>query len=198
MKSLILAVALLAGSACGAWAQGASGAPPELIKTCESCHGPGGNGDTPSTPRLNGQLSAYIVNRLRELSDLTRNSMHATLAMHDIAQMKDSLKAEVADYFSHQPPTPAQPQPGKLAAMGERLYANGDSADQIPPCQSCHGAHAEGQGMAPRLAGQHRDYLKTQLWDFNFVMRENATMHPNAMKLSADQIDALVAYLGSD
>lgn len=199
MKYSIFAATLLIGASLGTpvLAQDAA-APPDLIKTCEGCHGPGGNGTTPSTPRLNGQLSAYIVNRLRELTDLTRNSMHATLAMHDIAKMKDSLRASLANYFAAQQPTPAQPQPGKLGQLGARLYANGDSANQVPACQSCHGAHAEGQGMAPRLAGQHRDYLKTQLWDFNLVMRENATMHPNAMKLSADQIDALVAYLGSD
>lgn len=198
MKSAILAMALLAGSACGAWAQGVVSTPPDLIKTCEGCHGPGGNGTTPSTPRLNGQTADYIVNRLHELADLTRNSVHATMAMYDIAHMKDSLKAAVADYFSHQPPTPAQPQTGKLASIGANLYTNGDSAAQIPACQSCHGAHGEGMGLAPRLAGQHRDYLKAQLWDFNFVMRENAVMHPNAMKLSADQIDALTAYLGTD
>jgi cytochrome c553 len=199
MKYSILVATLLIGASLGttALAQGA-GAPPDLIKTCEGCHGPSGNGTTPLTPRLNGQLYAYIVNRLQELTDLTSNSPHATIAMYEIAHMKDSLKAAVADYFAHQAPTAAQPQSGKLAAIGARLFANGDPANNVGACQSCHGANAEGQGNAPRLAGQHRDYLKTQLWNFNLAMRENDIMHPVADKLSSDQIDSLVAYLGAD
>jgi len=180
MRHAILAASILAACCTAALAQGTS-VPPGLITTCESCHGPGGNGATPSTPRLNGQLSPYIVNRLQELADLTRNSIHA-----------------VADYFSHQAPTPARPQTGKLAAIGKQLYVSGDSATGIQACQSCHGANAEGQGNVPRLAGQHRDYLKIQLWDFNFATREHTVMNGNAMKLSSDQIDGLVAYLGAD
>lgn len=197
MRHAILAGSILAACCTAAWAQGVS-APPELITTCESCHGPGGNGATPSTPRLNGQLSPYIVNRLQELTDLTRNSIHATLAMYDVAHMKDSLKTAVADYFSHQAPTSARPQSGKLAAIGKALYVSGDPAAGIQACQSCHGANAEGQGNVPRLAGQHRDYLKTQLWNFNFATREHTVMNGNAMKLNPDQIDGLVAYLGAE
>jgi cytochrome c553 len=198
MKYAILAATLLmsAGLASAAVAQ-VSVAPPELIQHCESCHGPGGNGTTVSTPRLNGQLSAYIVHRQYELGDLTQNSPHA-MEMYDVAHMSDSDKAAAADYLSHQPPTAAQPQPGKLGAMGQKLYANGDPANNVPACQSCHGANAEGQGNVPRLAGQHREYLKTQLWGLNFGLRTNSIMGPNAMKLSSDQIDALAAYLGAD
>ena len=197
MRSIVFTAVMLLNLASAAFAQGIS-APPNVIKTCESCHGPGGNGPTPSTPRLNGQLAAYTVNRLRELTDLTRNSVRATMAMHDNAKMNDTLRAAVADYFSRQTPTPAQPQAGKLTAIGQRLYANGDAAIQLPACQSCHGADAEGQGNAPRLAGQHRDYLRAQLWNFNLVMRDNPVMHPNAMKLNSDQIESLVAWLGAD
>jgi len=198
MRHPILAIVLLStGLISPAMAQGTN-APPELITKCESCHGPGGNGTVPSTPRLNGQRASYIVSRLQELTDLTRNSTHATLAMYDIAHMKDSLKAAVADYFSHQAPTAGRPQAGKLAAMGKQLYTSGDPVRGIAACQSCHGANAEGQGNVPRLAGQHREYLKAQLWDFNFATREHAVMNGNAMKLSPDQIDGLVAYMGAD
>lgn len=198
MKYAILAAALFMceGVASTAIAQEAS-TPPDIIKTCESCHGPGGNGTTVSTPRLNGQLSPYILNRLLELRDITQNSPHA-MAMYDIAHLPDSQRATAANYYSHLPPTAAQPQPGKLNTMGQKLFADGDSANGVPACQPCHGANAEGQGNVPRLAGQHRDYLKTQLWGFNFGLRENSIMGPYAMKLSSDQIDALAAYLGAD
>lgn len=171
MKCFILAAALVTATGAAAFAQGLEAAPADTVKTCESCHGVGGNSTTSSTPRLNGQLSAYILNRLRELTDLTRESPHAAMAMHDIAQMKDLLRSELAAYFVRQAPTPAQPQSGKLAAIGARLFANGDSANHIDACQSCHGPNAEGHGNAPRLAGQHRSYLKTQDTALGFQFR---------------------------
>src|SRR6185312_15689650 len=45
------------------------------------------------------------------------------------------------------------------------------------PCQSCHGEHAEGNGVFPRLAGQHADYLKKQLEAFRSSLRESDVMH---------------------
>ena len=197
MRKAILATALLAGFSFPVWAQNA-GVDPGTASRCESCHGEHASGATPSTPRLNGQLAPYIVNRLIELTDATQNSVQATMAMHDLARMSDALRAAIADYFSRQAPTASQPEAGKLAAMGGSLYSNGDASHQLPPCQSCHGARGEGQGAAPRLAGQRREYLKNQLWNFNFVMRESPTMHPVGLRLEADQIDALVAWLGAD
>ncbi len=187
----------LAGSSFHALAQ-AERVDAGLIDTCRGCHAAGGNGTNSSAPRLNGQLAPYIIYRLRELTDLTRNSVQATMAMHDVAHMKENQKTAVAEYFASQPPTAAQPQPGQLAAMGKRLYLNGDPPGQLPACQSCHGAEADGNGNVPRLAGQRREYLRNQLWNFNFVMREHATMNANAIKLNPDQINSLVAYLGAD
>lgn len=199
MKALVLGAALLLDACIGtaALAQEA-GADAGMIRTCESCHGPNGNSIRPLTPRLNGQAAGYIVNRLRELTDLTQNSFRATMAMHDTAAMKDSDRTALAGYFSRQAPTPAKPQAGKIAMAGRHLYENGDPARNLPACQSCHGANGEGGGTSPRLSGQRRDYLKAQLWDFNFAQRENAVMHPVGLKLEADEIDALAAWLGAD
>ena len=195
MKKGFLAGILLTSFCFPAWSQTVDKA---ATNKCESCHGAGAVGSTPSTPRLNGQLAPYIATRLVELTDLTRNSVQATMAMHDIARMSDALRGAVADHFARQAPTAAVPQAGKLAAAGEQLYRNGDPANQVPACQSCHGSGGEGQGNAPRLAGQRREYLRNQLWNFNFVMRENAVMHPVGAKLNPDQIGALVAWLGAD
>jgi cytochrome c553 len=158
---------------------------------------PGWQRTTVLTPRLNGQLSAYIVHRLYELDNLTPNSPHA-MAIYDIAHISDSDKTAAANYLSYQTPTAAQPQAGKLGEMGQKLNANGDPTNNLPACQSCHGANAEGQREVPHFAGLHREYLKTQLWGLNFGLHANSIMGPSAMNLSSDQIDALVAYLGAD
>ncbi len=65
-------------------------------------------------------------------------------------------------------------------------------------CQQCHGPRAEGHDATPRLAGQHADYLKNQLWNFSLRMRENNLMHPNTKMLSESEINALVSYLARE
>ena len=172
--------------------------PLRQIKACENCHGARGDSTDPYTPRLNGQSTAYLLNRLRELTDFVKETPHATNAMFDHAHATEHLGLQIADYFAHQIPTAAQPQPGKLADMGAHLVADGDPADHVQACQSCHGAGADGLGAAPRLAGQHKKYLETQLWDLFLNLRQNSTMHPTAGRLSADQIHALTAYLSAN
>lgn len=184
---------------CSVMAQGTSVVSPDTIKTCESCHGPGGNSTVSSTPRLNGQMPGYIIARLQDFLDLTRETTQASAAMNDIAHSVNGLNNQrpaIAEYFARQTPTPANP--GSPASLGARIFASGVPADQVPACQTCHGAQAEGSGSVPRLAGQHADYLRTQLWALNEALRESNTMHQNADKLSSDQIEALVTYLAGD
>jgi cytochrome c553 len=75
----------------------------------------------------------------------------------------------------------------------EKPYENGLPAEGVVACQSCHGAHGEGQGAVPQLAGQKEEYLKMQLWAFNFVARVHGTMNSGAMKFSSEQIEAISA-----
>jgi cytochrome c553 len=49
----------------------------------------------------------------------------------------------------------------------------------------------------PRLAGQHRDYLATQLAAYADGSRANPIMGPLAKSLGRDDIGDLAAYLAS-
>ena len=71
----------------------------------------------------------------------------------------------------------------------------GIPAQQVPPCQSCHGDKAAGNGPFPRLAGQHRPYLERQLAAFISNARANEIMHANAKDLTALQISQIAAFL---
>lgn len=198
MKPLIITLGFLAGTglASAALAQGA-GDLSATVKICESCHGAGGNGTVATTPRLNGQQHDYIAKRLRDFLDVTRETPHATYNMWQVvANLSDAARSGLADYFSRQAPT--QPKPGAQAALGARIYQNGVPAKNIPACQSCHGPAGEGRGAIPRLAGQHAEYLKTQMWVFSFQLRENDIMHPNTQNMDGAQIDAVADYLAGD
>jgi cytochrome c553 len=56
-------------------------APAKVSDTCQSCHGPGGNSPSASVLRLNGQQAAYIVARLHDFLDPTKEDPHATKTM---------------------------------------------------------------------------------------------------------------------
>jgi cytochrome c553 len=190
----------------------------EIIQSCESCHGTGGNGQVTSTPRLNGLQPEYIAARLKKLSDTTRTNPHAHVAMVEVLSAEsDADRESIAIYFASQPPT--APKPGARAAEGKEIYENGLKAENVIACNQCHGAQGEGHDGSPRLAGQHADYLKAQLMLFNLNFRQHgktetvtssrfaflgaspayrAPMNANAKTMSQNTMDALASYLGND
>lgn len=83
-------------------------------------------------------------------------------------------------------------------AKGSALYANGDTARNIPACATCHGAAGNSTMAAnPKLSGQNQNYIYKQLVDFTTPGRVNPIMTPYAKALSdADKHD-LAAYLAA-
>lgn len=169
----------------------------EILQSCVSCHGPGGNSQVSTTPRLNGQQADYIVARLKKFSTATRNNPHAQIGMFQaLLAADDATKASIAKYFASQPPTP--PRPGPRAAEGQRIFESGLAADNVIACNQCHGPQGEGHGVTPRIAGQHADYLKAQLRLFNLKFREHILMNPNTRTMRTSTMEALASYLASD
>jgi cytochrome c553 len=166
--------------------------------TCQDCHGPKGDSTVATFPRLNGQQADYIAAQLKNFRDHSRSDPHAQAYMWGMAsQLDDSIIVELGKYYAAQPPTPPQ-NGGELAAEGKKLYLTGAPAQNVPACVTCHGAHAEGVSIMPRLAGQHADYLKKQLEAFRSTLRENDIMHANTKDMTDSQIEALVSYLAND
>ena len=166
--------------------------------TCQDCHGPRGNSTVATFPRLNGQQADYIAAQLKNFRDHSRSDPHAQAYMWGMAsQLDDSIITELGKYYGGQTPTPPQ-SGGALAAEGKKLYLSGAPAQNVPACATCHGAHAEGNSIMPRLAGQHADYLKKQLEAFRSTLRENDIMHANTKDMTDSQIEALVSYLAND
>ena len=171
--------------------------PEKVATTCQACHGVGGDSTSGTVPRLNGQLSGYIVKRLHDFSNLASEDPHAIKAMWPVvSELGDETFRTIADYYASQPPTKSEPH-GPAAASGRAIYAKGVAAQEIPSCQSCHGAQGEGAGTAPRLAGQHPEYLTGQLERLRLLTRANGTMFHNTRTMTDEQIHALVAYLSA-
>jgi cytochrome c553 len=196
----LVASAGLAGTLAIADAQTASGGSAESMATttCQNCHGPRGDSTSATFPRLNGQQADYIAAQLKNFRSHSRTDPHARAYMWGMAsQLDDAMIVGLGKYYAAQ--TPTQPQSGgALAAEGKKIFMDGVEAQNVPACQACHGAHAEGMGEMPRLAGQHGDYLKKQLEQFRSTLRESEVMHANTKDMTDSQIEALVSYLAND
>ncbi len=80
--------------------------------------------------------------------------------------------------------------------------AKGDPAKAVKivdsVCGACHTTDGNSNNpIYPVLAGQHPEYIVKQLTDFRSGARKNATMAPNAAKLSDDDILNLAAYFSA-
>jgi cytochrome c553 len=82
----------------------------------------------------------------------------------------------------------------KAGALIAQNGAAGASA-----CMQCHGAQGQGQPAAgfPRLAGQAKAYLVTQLTAFKTGGRSNPIMSPMAAALNPTQISDVADYYAS-
>lgn len=166
-----------------------------VTNLCSACHGLDGNSADPKFPKLAGRHPDYLVNELKQFIAGTRKSD----IMVPIASTLDpkDLKA-LGDYFGAQKPTRGQVQDAKAAAVGGKLYQDGNEEKGIPSCAGCHNPDGSGNKRFPRLAGQHREYLIEQMHNFRTDVRDYSTarlMREVAKLMSEDEINAVADYL---
>jgi cytochrome c553 len=173
--------------------------PPDLVtRVCSTCHGPRGVSISPMFPNLAAQQPVYLETQLKAFRDRSRADPHAQAFMWGMAaQLTDAAITEIATYYAAQPPAPGKAAGRDETAAGKKIFEEGIPAQQVPPCQSCHGDKAAGNGPFPRLAGQHRPYLERQLAAFISNARANEIMHANAKDLTALQISQIAAFLSA-
>lgn len=170
----------------------------KTVETCGTCHGVNGRSVSPTFPNLAAQSAPYIEAQLHAFKDQSRSDPDAQAYMWGMAsQLNDATISALAGYFAAQPAAPGKPGNPILIAQGKRLFEEGVPARQIPPCATCHGAHAQGMATFPRLAGQHAPYLLKQLLVIQSALRTAPVMHGVVKDLTKEQMQALVAYLES-
>lgn len=214
VSAAAVALLALAAAPCGAQAPkagaaAAPAAPPAApapaagpdevagaIHVCSSCHGPGGRSVSSTFPRLAGQQKDYLEAQLKAFRDKTRADPHAKTYMWGMAaRLTDPLIEGIAQYYSSQKPVPGIPDNSPDAVAGRTIYTKGVPADGVPACMACHGDHAEGNAVIPRLAGQHRAYIEAQLEAFASMARANEIMHENSKGLTVEEIRDVAAFV---
>ena len=202
-SSLFLAAGLSVFFASSAAAQGnVSRAEADAkLRYCEQCHGAsaqGFHGYYP-IPRLAGQPPEYLKNQLQAFVERRRTNTIMFNVGHVLSPaMIDALTTD----FSQLNPKPLGGAPKANIDEGRKIFENGVAAADIPPCASCHGPQAKGNGPFPRLAGQLYDYITTKLTNWDKERGQNrsqpdtsAVMQPIAHSLTQPQIKAVAAYL---
>ena len=181
-KSLVMALLLPCFLATAEAADKAAGEQKSAM--CAGCHGTQGQSSNAQFPSLAAQQPTYIVMQLKAFKAKTRNNpmMEAMAANLTEADM-DNLAA----YFSSQTKAKAGGD-ANLAKIGQEKSAM---------CAGCHGESAAGNGQFPMLAGQHPNYLVSQLNHFKDGTRKNGHMKAIANTLSEDDMKALAAYFGT-
>ncbi len=149
---------------------------------CQGCHGADGVSALAKTPSLAGQPAAYLEAQLQKFkSGLRKNPTMQAM----VSELSNSDIENLAAFFAALPAKSAGGDP-QLASAGKAKTAM---------CVSCHGENLGGHGEHPRLAGQRADYLVEQLQKFKQRERQGGPMNAIAQLQSADDINALAAYL---
>jgi len=174
------------------------------IAYCENCHGVsarGFHGYYP-IPRLAGQQPEYLKNQLQAYIERRRTNN----IMFNVAHVLDPamLDALTTNLHNLDPKPLVGPAPKELLAAGKKIYDEGLPNSDVPPCASCHGPEAKGDGQLPRLAGQLSDYLFNKLTNWTKERGQDpknpdasSIMQPIAHSLTEQQIKAVAAYVNT-
>ncbi|TMH60643.1 MAG: cytochrome c [Betaproteobacteria bacterium] len=202
-KSLIAASVLLAGLSAVVAAESPTPSPEKAaeekaVNLCSTCHGPRGVSTSPEFPHLAGQREPYLVRQIRAFRDHARVDKDAQDFMWGVARQLDEATVDaIARYYAAQSPAPGRADDAALAMKGKELFDRGMPDRAIPPCATCHGQNAEGQGEFPRLAGQHAKYVSKQIRFIQSESRTTAPAHAVVKNLDPDEVKAVAAYVQS-
>ena len=186
----------------------------EINELCADCHGEFGQGSGDGEyPRLAGLDRQYLVRQLQYFKDRSRLNIPMLPYATERELPDKDVEAVSAFLSSLQLPTKLPPvdkenfdsyarlmaskrvvniarYPGDVAE-GKRLYAK--------ECGSCHGKDGMGKPakLAPRLVGQHSNYIKRQMTQISLGKR----LHDEAgdaevfSQYSEVEIDNILAWL---
>lgn len=165
-------------------------------QVCVACHGIDGNSPMPMNPNLAGQHPEYLAKQLMNYSSSSRvNPIMAGM----VANLSPEDMKNLGAYYGAQRPRPTAAQNKERLAQGRKLYRAGNAQTGLAACSGCHLPNGAGiPAQFPRLAGQHAEYIVTQLKAFRAGERANdpnSMMRAVASKLSDQDMAAIAEYL---
>jgi cytochrome c553 len=172
-KVLIIALAGFAlATSASVFATGDAAKGKALTASCVACHGADGNSVNPIWPKIAGQSEEYITKQLNDFRSGAR--VEGTMTAMAKAIASDDDIPHIAAYFASQKQKTGVGDE-KLVRAGGDLYKGGRSSSKVTACAACHGVTGKGIAKAkfPRIAGQHNQYIVSQLKAFKAGKRAN-------------------------
>ena len=171
-------------------------AQPIAGQLCAACHGADVNSPLPMNPSLAGQHPEYLFKQLNEFKSGSRNN---AVMMGMVAGLSAEDMRNLAAYYSAQKPGESAAKDKDLVTQGRKLFRGGNLATGVAACAGCHSPNGAGiPSQYPRLAGQHPEYVATQLKAFRASERANDAnnmMRAVAARLTDKEIAAVAEYL---
>ncbi|HEY8118367.1 MAG TPA: cytochrome c [Methylophilaceae bacterium] len=191
----MLVIGLLSSVSTYAAGDAAKGA--AIVNTvCAACHGADGNSAVPMYPKLAGQHAEYIT---KQLTNFKAGDRKNPIMSGMVASLSPEDMINLGAYFNSQTPKLGTAKSNGVGSVGEKIYKGGIPGIGVPACASCHGPAGAGIPVQfPRLAGQHAEYIVTQLKAFHSGERANdgaKMMRMIAAKLSDQDMAAVADYI---
>jgi cytochrome c553 len=165
-------------------------------QVCAGCHAVDGNSTVAANPKLAGLNAEYIDKQLTNFKSGDRKN---AIMSGMVASLSPQDMLNLAAYYSAQKPKPDTSKDQALALLGQKIFRGGVQGAGVPACASCHGPQGMGIPVQfPRLAGQHSDYIYTQLNNFRLETRANdgaKMMRTIAAKMTDADMKAVAAYI---
>lgn len=206
MKTMFLAFSILVGLSANVVAADAAAGKP-LTVVCAACHGEDGNSLVPTFPKLAGQNHRYL---LKQLKDIRSGVRPIPEMIGQLDNLTDAQLSDIAAFYAGQTQTPGQASQDRLD-LGAKIYRAGVSETGVAACAACHGATGTGNSPAgwPMLAGQHADYIASQLRKWRTgaenTLEENPAGRTNdgdarfmrdvALRLTDNEINAVANFI---
>lgn len=177
-----------------------------VTQVCAACHGADGNSAAPANPKLASQHAEYITKQLINFKiakpgepDVGAGERKNVVMSGMVASLTSDDMKNLGIYFSEKTIKPGTAKDKDAALRGQKLYKGGNSATGVPACAACHGPSGAGIPVQfPRLAGQHAEYVSTQLKSFRSGERTNDAgkmMRMIAIKMNDQEIKDVAEYI---
>ncbi len=170
-------------------------------QVCGACHGSDGNSVQAVNPSLAGQHAEYTYKQLMNFK--SQGGKPAERSNPVMAGMVANLSEEdmrnLAAYFALQTPKARSARNPDLVKLGQAIFRGGIMSKSVAACAGCHSPNGAGiPAQFPRLAGQHAEYVESQLRAFRAGERvndPNKMMRNIAAKLDDREIKAVAEYV---
>jgi len=169
------------------------------LQTCAMCHGSTGVSISPEFPKLAGQQKDYLMTQLIDFKGHQRKDPEGEAYMWGNTHLTPTQIQELSNYFSSQTPMQGQANNRLNLARGELIFKFGLPDSSVISCAACHGEKGEGNGIFPRIAGQHAHYLVAQIKVFQKTEERphGAPMKQVTHDLQDADIEAVANYIAS-